>query len=142
MTDTIDPEFRLRNAAFRLVLLSFGAGVLLVAVGYLPTRTLAGPDGVGGLLVGVGIALIGTLVGLVPPLLSFRHPDATHAGAILAGMVVRFLLTLALLVAALLAAFCDRAALAVWTAIGYIVLLVIDVVGLAGLIKRSSRTSS
>jgi len=138
----MDPEIRFGRTAVRLALLSLLATALLIAVGYWPTRTLAGPGGLGGLLAGLSIALIGTLAGLVPPLLSLRRPATGHASAILAGMAVRFLLTLALLVAALLAAFCDRAALAVWTAIGYIVLLVIDVVGLAGLIKRSSRTSS
>lgn len=140
MTDTAD--FRPGAAFTRLALLSLVATVVVAAIGYLPTRAMAGPGGVHAMAAGVGIALLAALAGLVPPLLSIRHGPRERLNGLLAGMAVRFVLLLALLLATMLSGLLDRVPLALWAAIGYIILLAVDTAGLAWLTKRMSRTSS
>lgn len=141
MSEGTDPEGRFARPFLRLLVISIAVAAGLAGVGYLPTRALAGESGVFGMLVGTGIALTGTVVGLVPPLLMLRADSRQRHSGILAGMVVRFLLTVGLLTAAMLAGFCDRVPLALWAVIGYIILLVVDVVALGALMKRDSRMS-
>lgn len=142
MTDARPTEIKPLGAFGRLALLSLGVALATALVGYLPTRALGGPDALSALLIGLGIALFATLAGLVPQVLTLsREPRERQAG-VLAGTVVRFLLTLGLLLPALLTGITARVALALWTAIGYIVLLAVDVAGLLWLMKRSARSPS
>ena len=126
----------------RLALASVAAIVAAAAVGYVPIRALVGEEGVGAMCIGAAIALIAALAGLVPPLLTLRLEARVHMQGMLAGMAVRFLLAVALLLAALLGGLGHKATLAFSTAIGYIVLLAVDTLGLAWLMKRNARSAS
>lgn len=142
MSATSDLSLPPASAYLRLALISAAAAVAAVLVGYLPTQRLAGPDGVGAMLLGVGIALLAALAGLVPPLLALRHGPRERLNGVLTGMAIRFMLTLALLLAALLSGRLPKMALALWVAIGYLVLLAVDTAGVLWLMKRAERAST
>ena len=141
-TMTSDAEFRPAPVFVRLALLSGATASVAAAIGYFPTRALAGAGGVWAMGVGVAIALLAAVAGLVPPLLAMRLPARQRLNGMLAGMLIRFVLLLALLLAALFSGLLDKAALALWAAIGYIILLAVDTAGLVWLNKRVARTST
>jgi hypothetical protein len=142
MNTTRNDDFRPGAAFARLALLSVAAAAVAAAVGYYPTRALAGPGAVRAMGIGIAIALLAASAGLVPPLLAIRLGPKQHLNGMLAGMAIRFVLLLTLLLAALLSGLGEKAPLALWAAIGYIILLAVDTAGLAWLNKRLSRTTS
>lgn len=142
MSSTRASDIRPAAAFLRLALLSIAAMLSVAAIGYLPTKALAGGAGLVSMCLGLGIALVGTLAGLVPPLLTAGLAPPHRQSGILGGMAVRFLLTIALLTAALLSGLWAQLPLAIWAAIGYIVLLCVDVAGLLWLNRRRTRVSS
>jgi hypothetical protein len=127
------------GAFWRLALWSVGTAVAALAVGAWPTYALAGDAGIAGLLWGLGIALLSALIGLVPPLLVLRAGPQQQMGGMLTGALLRFLVMLALLLASLLGGVAHRLALALWAAIGYILLLAVDTAGVIWLTKRVAR---
>lgn len=94
------------------------------------------------MLAGVGIALGAALVGLIPPTLRRVHGPSDAVTNMMLGMLLRFLCTLGLLGAALLSGMCAKWPLGLWTAIGYLVLLLVDTTGMVWLTKQRARTSS
>ena len=142
MNATTNPEIRPGTAFLWLGLVSIAAAGGALAVGYLPTRTLAGPAGVSAMFLGMGIALVAALAGLVPPLLFVQRPPREQLTAVLTGMAIRFILTLGLLIAVMLAGQVHRVSAALWVAIGYVVLLAVDTIGVARLTRRGARSSS
>ena len=80
--------------------------------------------------------------GLVPPLLTLRQGSRERLNGVLTGMAIRFMLTLALLLAALLSGRLPKLVLALWVAIGYLVLLAVDTAGVIWLLKRAERAST
>jgi len=139
MTATNDADIRLGEASARLILMSFATAVVLAVAGYWPTRALVGPGGAGAMLLGIGLALLATLAGLLPVLWSLRLPPSKRAGGLLTGMAVRFVLVLGLLLTVLLSCVEQKLALAVWTVIGHVALVVVDMFGIlryAGTARR------
>lgn len=132
-------EIRVGAAFARVAAWSVLAVVAGGLVGYYPTTVLAGPEGVKAMLVGLSIALVAAICGLVPPILALPQGPPQRMQGLLAGMLLRFVLALVLLLAGLLAGFVARLPLALWAAIGYIVLLAVDTAALAGLNKRCTR---
>ena len=128
--------------AIRLVLVTVGTTLALAVIGYFPTQSLAGPRGSAGLALGLGIALAASLAGLWPPLRSLRRGPHERTNALLGGMALRFVLMLALLLAAIFSNWADRLTLAIWAVIGYLVLLVVDTAGLARLNRSAVRSPS
>ncbi len=126
-------------ALARLALLAVGVAVVLAGLGWLPTRAIAGDAALPAMGLGIGLALLATLAGLVPPVLATRSGPRERTTAALAGMGLRFALMLALLGAALLAGVQPRAVLAIWAALGYLVLLAVDTAGLVWLLRDSTR---
>lgn len=134
-TDELRPgKLLVRTAALSLV-----AAVMIAVLGYYPTRTLAGGGGVTAMLVGLAIALAAALVGLVPPLLTCRRPPAQRVSGTLGGMALRFVVALGLLLSLLFLTELNRAALGIWTVIGYMLLLVVDTIVLVRLSERAQR---
>lgn len=121
------------SAYLRLAALGAGVALAAAALGYLPAERIAGPGAGLAWAGGVGLALLATCAGLVPPVLSLRLPAAQRVSGTLAGMVVRFVVLLALLLAALLSGLPQRAPLALGAALGYIVLLAIETAALVRL---------
>jgi len=127
---------------FRLALLSVAVAAGVVVLGYLPTQALASRGAVAMMGLGVGLALVATLAGLVPVVLTVRLGPRQRTQGMLAGMALRFILVLALLLLSLLSKLDDKVVLALWTAVGYIVLLAADTFAVARLARRGARTSA
>lgn len=102
------------------------AAALLVAIGYAPTRAAAGDAGVAAMLVGAGAALLGGLVGLLPPALFSGRGFAHYANGVLLGMALRMLLTLALALGLRLANHWPAAPLLLWVGLTYVAILVVE----------------
>lgn len=125
-----------------LALLSVATAAVALAVGYFPTHAVAGPEGVPAMVWGVGIALVASLVGLVPPLVVRRRGPQGRALGLLAGTAVRFLVMLVLLLIALLGHGAAKLPLALWAVIAYLLLLAADTIGVALVNRRAQRWSS
>lgn len=89
---------------------------------------------------GLGIALVAALVGLVPHAVSGGDPRQ-RVGATLAGMLIRFVLLLGLLLPLLLSGRTAKAPLAVWAVIGYIMLLAVETIGIIWMDKATRSRS-
>lgn len=90
---------------------------------------------------GVAIALLAALAGLVPSVLMLGRGGQRQMNGMMMGMALRFIITLVLLLAALLSGWLPKLALALWVAIGYMVLLTVDTVGVMWLSKRCARAA-
>ena len=121
--------------------MTVGVAVALLALGYLPTRTVCGPDGLSGMGAGIGISLLSALAGLIPCIAALRRPPPERLTGMLLGMAIRFVLTIGLLLAALFSGLHAKAALVLWAGIGYVVLVGTDTAGIVWLTKRRARTS-
>ncbi len=114
----------------------------LVGIGWLPTLRIGGPGSATAMICGIGVATLGMLAGLVPAVLSRSRDPRTAGTALFAGTAVRFLVTLALLGAALLSGLEPRPVLAVWAALAYLVLLAVETAGLVRISRRTARSDS
>lgn len=132
MTDE-RPNLPPGSAYFRLAGLGAGVALAVAAVGYVPAERLAGAGAGVAWAGGVGLALLATCAGLVPPVLSLRLPAAQRVSGTFAGMLVRFVVLLALLLATLLSGLPQRAPLALGAALGYVVLLAVETAALVRL---------
>ena len=101
-----------------------GLTSLLVAVGYLPTRSLAGEAGAAAMLLACGIALVGSAVGAVP-IATVRDPKE-GLKRITGSMVLRLLVVAVLAGVAYWLLAPERRPFLLWLAISYLVLLVAD----------------
>ncbi len=101
------------------------AAAALAALGYLPTRKLAGDGAVESMLAALGAVAAGSIVGGLPIFMAQLRSDA-KPGVVIVSMVVR--LVAVVLVAAFLALLLEleTPALLVWLALSYLLLLVVD----------------
>jgi hypothetical protein len=126
-----------------LALLALSAATALVvgAVGFLPTRNLAGDDGVTAMAVALAVCWVASAVGAVPVLLAERQaaggrpPLAVTFGSMLA----RLLVVLGLTLAAALSGLVAPKPLLVWTALAYLALLAVDTWYLLGAARGAAR---
>lgn len=99
----------------------------LCAVGYLPTRRLAGFDGAAAMVAGCVISLLSAaLAGLLLVVVAGDTPDARMTRSFLA-MVVRLAVVVVLGLAAALSGLFARQPLLLWMAVAYVALLPIEV---------------
>ncbi len=99
----------------------------LCAVGWLPTRRLAGPQALGAMVAGRAISLLSAaLAGLLLMIMPADTPQARMQRGFLA-MVVRLVVVLVLGVAAALSGEFARSPLLFWMAMAYMALLPIEV---------------
>lgn len=124
-----------------LALLSVATAAAALAIGYWPTRSLGGPGSVAAMAAGIGVALVASLAGLVPPLLVRGLGAKDRALGLLAGSGIRFVMMLALLLVALLGTDWPKRPLALWAVIAYLALLVVDTIGLARWARRPQGNS-
>ena len=111
----------------RFLVLVIGAALLLVGLGYLPTRRLAGREAIPAMAVGgaisvVAAALAGWLIVATPA----ATPEARMQRAFLA-MTVRLAIVVLLALAAVLSGVLARMPLLFWIATTYVVLLPLEV---------------
>lgn len=138
MTEIKTPDITPWGALLRLGGTLIVAALVSGAIGAWPTCALAGNAGLVGMTVGLCIALVAALGGVLPIIVALPLDPPRRLTAQLAGMALRFVLALGLLIAAILTGYTAKLPLALWTAIGYIVLLAVDTVGLTWLLRRSS----
>ncbi len=142
MTDPKASNIRPAHAFARLGLIALGVAVVLAAVGYWPTVRLAGAEAVEAMLLGIGIALVGAWAGSLATCLYFAKPPAQHPIGILAGLVVRFVVTIGLTVAAWAADAFDNNPLLIWVGLAQLVILGVDVTGMAGFLRRAAEETA
>jgi hypothetical protein len=116
-----------RAAAGYLRFLAWAVGAVAVAIalGYLPTRRLAGGAGLAAMLAGCAIGIVGSAVGAIPVAVAAAR-GSRGATAPLAAMALRFAVALALVLPAALSGLLATVPLLVWVAISYMVLLAVD----------------
>jgi len=101
--------------------------VVLCAVGWLPTRHLAGPNALPAMMAGCGIGLISAvLAGAVLTVVGADTPEMRMQRGFLA-MIVRLAAVIALGIAAALSGEFARAPLLFWMATSYVALLPLEV---------------
>ena len=123
MTDTRPPA----AAYLRFVAWALGAAALAVAVGYLPTLRLGGPDAVPAMIAGCAVGVLASLVGGLPVLFARRDPTpAERLNRMLFGLALRFGVALVLGLAAALSGWFERDPLLLWVGISYLALLPVD----------------
>jgi len=111
----------------RFLGLAVGLVMVLCAVGYLPTRRLSGPDGVGAMVAGCGISLVSAaLAGWLLTAFGAETPEARMQRGFLA-MVARLGVVIVLGLAAALSGKFARAPLLFWMATAYVMLLPLEV---------------
>ncbi len=116
----------------RLGAYSVSTAALFLAISYPLAAKYGGVAWVDALPWGLACALLGSLVAAIAPARAVRSPAQTLAAAVLANLVIRFIvaLTLALLLRA--AAPVDGDALLIWVGLAQTALLVVDSVVLCG----------
>jgi hypothetical protein len=111
----------------RFLGLAGGLVVVLCAVGYFPTRRLAGEAGVAAMAAGCGISLVAAaLAGFLLTAVAAQTPEARMQRGFLA-MVVRLAVVTVLGIAAALSGAFARTPLLFWMATAYVVLLPLEV---------------
>lgn len=98
----------------------------LVAIGYFPTRRIAGDSAVGAMIAGCCVSFLASLIGAIPIALAYGNPARNVMTSMSASMLVRLVALAAFGITALLSGWFDRAPLLIWMGISYMGLLVAD----------------
>ena len=111
----------------RFLVLVIGAALLLVGLGYVPTRRLAGREAIPAMAVGCAISVVAAaLAGWLIVATPAATPEARMQRAFLA-MTVRLAIVVLLALAAVLSGVLARMPLLFWIATTYVVLLPLEV---------------
>ena len=116
----------------RFLALAAGAAALLAALGWLPTRNLAGEAGGAALLAACAVCWMASALGGVPVLLAEAErepgdgPGHPPPAVTFGSMLVRLAAVAGLALAVTLSGLVARTPFLVWTALGYLALLVVD----------------
>lgn len=111
----------------RFLAWAVAVAALVAALSWVPTRRLAGEDGVRAMLVGCALAFFASAVGGVAVARSRRAATpAARVPALMAAMALRFVILLALGAAAGLSGWFARKPLLLGAALSYLALLVVD----------------
>ncbi len=113
----------------------------LTAVGYWPTLAWGGPGALRALWLGVGCALLASLVGVLPTIWTLRSEPRYRVAGALGSTALRIVLMLGLLAALLIGEAAPRVPLALWAVCAYILLLVVDTVIVTMLGRQMERAS-
>lgn len=139
---TTRPKIDLASAFLRLAAAALGATVVLVLLGWYPTVALAGADGPGALLAGVGVALVGGWFGIAVPVMCLHQPPRVLAWATLGGLGARFFVTLALALAASKLSSLPVKPLLLWVGLAQFVVLAVDMFGLIRIVRTLRPTEA
>ena len=122
MTDARSPAAEY----LRFLLWASAAAATLALLGWVPTRRLAGSEGLSGLMAGCAVGLLASLVGGIPVALGRQAGPKAGYQTTMASMAVRLAAVVALGLAAALSGVFAIAPLLLWVAISYMGLLVVD----------------
>lgn len=123
---TPSPDRSAAGRYVRFLALAAGTAVLLAALGWLPTRNLAGSAGVVALLAACGVCWLASALGGVPVLLAETAGAGKSPSLAFGSMLVRLMVVLGLALAVALSGLVEAVPFLVWTGIGYLALLVVD----------------
>lgn len=113
---------------------------LLAAIGYVPTKNVAGASAVPAMLAACGATLLASWIGSVPLFFAAKAEGLPESGAILAGSAIRFMLSLVAALAGALSGVVEQKPFLVWIGISYCGLLVVDTTFAVLAMKRQSRS--
>jgi hypothetical protein len=102
-----------------------GAGLVLGALGYLPTRRFAGEGAVAAMFGALAAVTLGSIIGGLPILLA-RRRGAAKPGVVMSSMLVRLVAVVLLAAALALGLDLPTGPFLVWLALSYLLLLVVD----------------
>lgn len=120
------PEHAERMPLAKFLALAVGVVVVLWAVGFLPTRRLAGEGGFPAMLVGGMLAFAASAVGTLPLVFKRGRPPVDKVGAVLGSIALRLGVVLVLSVAAVLSGLLDTKPFLAWVIVSHLGLLVAD----------------
>lgn len=110
----------------RFLALAVAVTVAVGGIGLVPTRRLAGEDGLPALLAGCLIGLLSSALGGLPVALIRDRTPAAQVLAVMGSMAVRLLAVAVLGIAAALSGWFATIPLVLWIAISYAALLGVD----------------
>lgn len=125
MTDPAKPATA-ANGYLRFLAWAAAVTVAVGAIGWWPTRRLAGDDGIPALVVGCLIGLLSSALGGLPVALIRDRSPASQVVASMGGMGVRLLAVAVLGAVAVLSGWFARVPLLLWIAVSYAALLGVD----------------
>lgn len=115
---------------------SFGGAAGLAAVGAFPTQRIGGEGSLAAMAVGIGISLAASLVAAIPLVLGRSANPAGRQAVFLGAMSARMVTTLVLFAVLVLCNVLNNRALALWTGLSYLVLLMIETMTAIRLMRR------
>ncbi len=124
MTATDKPEAI--KAYLRFCLLSSTVVLLLVGVGFWPSKHLGGSEAVTAMLAGCAVCLLASWCGGLPIVLTRNMTSAAIVNAALGSMLARLVAILVFGTITVLSGWFERTPLLVWIGIGYVAMLVPD----------------
>jgi hypothetical protein len=131
----------LRLYARSLLLIVAAAGVV-AALGYLPTKRVAGAEGVTAMLAGCAITMIASAIGVIPIAGAAGRPSRVTPQVIMVATSVRLVGVLVLAVAAALSGLFERGPLLIWVAVSYLAQLAVDTWSAANVLKNKGTEGS
>ncbi|MBN2445091.1 MAG: hypothetical protein JXO22_00060 [Phycisphaerae bacterium] len=123
----------------RFAALTVVAGAVLAGIGYVPTRHVANTPGLVAMVAAIAVAMLATLVGLLPPILCMHAEPLKRHNAILLGMAIRLFATMLLTTAVALSGGVAVQPLLLWVAISYMALLFVDTIAVVSLYRQLER---
>jgi hypothetical protein len=99
----------------------------LLAIGWVPTRNLGGPEAISGMLLGCGLSLLAGIVGGLPQVAFVDRAPRDRGILALLSLAIRMGLTLMGALAMVLSGLVAPRAFLLWVGISYLGLLVVDV---------------
>lgn len=120
----------------RLVGLIVAVAVLLGAVGIVPTRRIAGDNGIPAMIAGIVGSVLAGSIGLIPAVFARQKAPADRQVAMLGATSLRMLVTLALVCVLVFGGWFERKTLVTWSAISYVVLLVVETMCVVQMMRR------
>jgi len=125
MTEPLKPETAAKGY-LRFLAWAAGVAVAVGAIGWWPTRRLAGDDGIPALIAGCLIGLLSSALGGLPIALIRDRAPASRVVASMGSMGVRLLAVVVLGAVAALSGWFARTPLLLWIAVSYAALLGVD----------------
>lgn len=126
--------------ALKFVAASTGLVLALAAIGFVPTRRIAGPEGLPAMLAGCGASLLGAWCGVVPLALAGGSDPRRRFEAVAIGTMVRFAVTLSGALGLALLTTLPRGPLLIWVAVSYVGLLSLETLVAVRLSRGASKT--
>ena len=120
-------------------MLAAAIAVALLALGYLPTKRLAGSEGVPAMFAGSGVSLVGSVAGTVPLLLSRGRTAVEIMPVLLGSIAVRMAAVVVLAVAVAWSGTFAIRPLVAWVAISHAGLLIADTLYAHGEVRSRSQ---